>query len=124
MTSFTGGNYVDIIKAYRFRGIVVYPDFYFKEALMCRKKRRKVLKAPKATPPKRSLESCIEKFDIECDRCHSPLVVHGYRAKSYNSREKIYAHCENNGENAPGVGIGNSRCPKYNAEICFIEKFF
>jgi hypothetical protein len=80
---------------------------------MCRKNKRKKTQQ-KVTPPKRCLESCMEKFNVECDRCHEPLIVHGYRQKSHNFKEKIYAACHNK------AGL----CPKAGFEICFIEKFF
>jgi len=75
---------------------------------------------------KRSLDEVIANFKVDCNRCGSTLVVHGYRQKNphHGQKEMIYAHCENNGENQTGVGVGKTRCPKYNMEICFIEKFF
>jgi len=62
---------------------------------------------------RRSLENAIEKFKEKCERCGEPLVVHGFRQKSHGQKEKIYASCYNKGV-----------CPKFGAEICFIEKFF
>lgn len=63
---------------------------------------------------RRTLESAIEKFHETCDRCHEALIVHGYRQKSHQSKEMIYAACHNK------AGV----CPKAGYEICFIEKFF
>ena len=84
--------------------------------------KKKLRKRPKQSPQKRSLEEVIERFSevCSCERCRQPLVVHAYSAKnrSRGLKEKIYAHCENSGEQ------NGQRCSKYNMEICFIEKFF
>lgn len=90
---------------------------------MCRKhkKKKKVVLFKK-----RSFDEVIANFKVVCERCGSPLVVHGFRQKNPHKGQKeiIYAHCENNGETPIDVGFGLQRCPKFNAEIAFIERFF
>lgn len=75
---------------------------------------------------KRSFDEVIENFKVACFCCNEQLVIHGYKQKNPHKgqKEMIYAHCENNGELKGGDGVGKSRCPKYNMEICFIERFF
>jgi C4-type Zn-finger protein len=83
-------------------------------------KRRKE-KNPIVLFKKRSLDEVIQNFKVTCFRCGEPLVIHGYKQKNphHGQKEMIYAHCENNGSQH-----GKTRCPKYNMEICFIERFF
>jgi len=84
-----------------------------------KRKKRKIVQ-PSARKPARTFDIVIATFSEICERCKEPLVVHAYAQKGHNGRkEKIYCHCENKGE-----AEGKSRCPKYNLEICFIERFF
>lgn len=76
---------------------------------MRKKKRQK----PVVLFKKRSLDEVMANFKVTCSRCNEPLIIHGYRQKSHNSKEMIYAHCENKGV-----------CPRNNMEVCFIERFF
>lgn len=84
---------------------------------MCRKhKKRKEVVLFK----KRSFDEVIANFKVACSnpKCQAPLVIHGWRQKSHNQKEMIYAHCENSGN------ADTMRCSKYMQEICFIERFF
>jgi len=83
---------------------------------MRKKKRQK----PVVLFKKRSFDDVIANFKVTCSnpRCNEPLVIHAYRQKSHNSKEMIYAHCENAGSEE------KTRCFRFNQEICFIERFF
>lgn len=60
-----------------------------------------------------NLETSMDKFSENCERCGEKLSVHAYRKRSQTKKEAIYASCINKGV-----------CPRFHLEICFIEKFF
>lgn len=68
------------------------------------------------------LDYYVANLNETCERCGQPLIVHGFRRKTHQKRQAVYAHCSNNGENVAGEGIGKSRCSKYNQEICFVQQ--
>jgi hypothetical protein len=84
-----------------------------------KKKRNKKIVKVKVDYEKKDLNYFIEHFHEVCEhpKCQQKLVVHGYRSRSKNKREILYAHCENK-----GVDTG-FHCPREMMEIAFIEKF-
>lgn len=80
---------------------------------MCRKRKHQ---KPIELFKRRTFEFVIDHFKVECERCHQPLVIHGYRQKNPHKGQKelIYAACQNK----------DQVCPKYGREICFIERYF
>jgi hypothetical protein len=71
---------------------------------------------------RKDLDYYVANLKEVCERCGQPLVVHGFRRKTLQRRQAVYAHCINNGENPAGDGVGRGRCPKYNQEICFFQQ--
>lgn len=71
---------------------------------------------------RKDLDYYVANLNETCERCGQPLVVHGFRRKTQQKRQAVYAHCENNGENQAGVGVGKSRCVRYNVEIVLMQQ--
>ena len=57
----------------------------------------------------KDLEYFIVHFSEHCECCKEKLSVHGYRSKSKQKREAVYASCQNKG-----------KCRRAGLEICFV----
>jgi hypothetical protein len=66
-------------------------------------------KKNKKQPFIKDLEYFIVHFNEHCERCGQKLDVHGYRSRSKQKREAVYASCQNKG-----------KCARSGLEICFV----
>lgn len=75
---------------------------------MCKKKKKK---PDNLNQIRKDLDYYVANLNETCDRCGQPLTVHGFRRKTHQKRQAVYAACHN--KELP--------CPRAGLEICFMQ---
>lgn len=61
---------------------------------------------------RKDLDWFVANLNEVCEKCGQPLVVHGFRRKTQQKRQAVYAAC----------WTSEPLCPKRGMEICFVQQ--